>query len=334
MPALVSLLYNADGTASPSAAHFNGEEAAFEALMSLSKLSRFNDSLAAILATDAPLRLRGTLRGATVAGLAPDVQAVCFLAALVKLISSGVLPAAALIDTGALARLTQLSQGGNIVVTLLAVKVLLASLNAAENTSDLRPLVDALGAVLRAFGPMGVHKAASAASARSLGLLMRALSPQKNRPDKDARPCFPSEAGQALSEMLVADAHFITGLCGVIQASPDLVFEITQAGPDLEFDRDLEKLDPTDSDVKRETFAAFYILWYLDRCAGPGVAARLATLAPESVLHPVRAAAAALYGRSSMARTSGTSAERGGGASAAAPPIAGPSSESLSGSSD
>ena len=313
VPAIVSLLYGKDGTLTPAVKAVGGEETALQAFKVLGDLTLFDDSRGAILATDAPLRLRGTLLGASMAGLAPDYQSTFSespitpsLIALGNFICDGILSVVALVDTGAIARVAQLSQGGDIEVALHATRVLLLLLLAADNAAELKPVVDALRAVLWAFGPTGVHKDVAAL----VGPLSRSLchwsrsshEPQKEPPDVNARPWPSSKAGQALSELLVADAYFIPRLCGVILASPDVAF-----------DSDLRELGP--ADVKCDPFYAGRILHYLDCYAGPAVAARLAVLAPEAVLRPVRVAAArGRWGRP-MAQASGTSAEGEAGTS-------------------
>ena len=191
---------------------------------------------------------------------------------LVHLISHGVLPVATLINTGALARVAQLAQGGNLEVSLRAAKVLLVSLSAAEDAADLKPLVGALRAALIALGAAGVHESAAAATLTSS--FFDILGPWVGTPPDPTSSLLP-ESCRLLSELLVADAHVVPHLCHVIRTHPDLACGSFPA-----------------NDVKGEPFCAGVILHYLDCHAGPAVAVRLAALAPDSVLRSVRAAAA------------------------------------------
>ena len=101
VPALVSLLYGKDGAPTPAVKAVGGEEATVAAFSALGGLSFYDDSRAAILATDAPLRLRGTLLGASMAGLVNDGQMrftyaspLISLNALHNLVEHSILPVA------------------------------------------------------------------------------------------------------------------------------------------------------------------------------------------------------------------------------------------------
>ena len=301
VPALVSLLHGKDDAPGPDVKSAENEEAAVSAFSVLGSLSLFDDARAALLATDAPLRLYGTLWGAAMAGLASDGHALRSLVALANLVVGCVLPVAALIDMGALERMAQLTQGGDIELALHATRVLLALLAKAQAADVKQPLVDALRAALPAFGAADAHESDTAASITRL--IMELLSPLEiPRKDLTSLPLRFPESGRVLCELLVADAHVVPRLCRVVQARLDLAF-----------DKDLRELDQ--NDVRCEPFYAGRILHFLDCYAGPAVAARLASLAPESVLRPVRAAAARGWWERPMTQASGMSAEGGGGPS-------------------
>ena len=85
-----------------------------------------------------------------------------FLTALDKLLTFVVLPASALVDARTLPRVAQISQDGDLNVALVAARVLLFVLGAAECGGYRSGVVAALRAVLRAFGPEGVHRDAAA----------------------------------------------------------------------------------------------------------------------------------------------------------------------------
>ena len=195
----------------------------------------------------------------------------------------------ALVSTGALAHLSQLAQGDDPSVAFRALNVLMASFKTAE-ASDVKPLIDALRRFLRAFGPAGIHTSDADAVTSILfdflyhwPLRRGPCEPGGGLRDEDAEDApsslVSSEGGRAVCELLLSDDHVIPHLCRVVQASPDCAF-------------DSEPRGLRSADAGCEPFYAGHVLHYLDCYAGPAVAARLAALAPESVLRPVRAAAA------------------------------------------
>ena len=294
VPALVSLLYGRDGAPSPAVAALEGEKVAIVAFSTLGIMSVFDDLRAALLAMDAASRLRGTLLGASMAGLRlspgdQDILGQTMLKASIMAINAfitfEVLPVAALVDTGALKRTEQLSRSGDVTTALRAAKLLLASLKAAR-PPDVKPVIDAIKTALHSFSPAGVHGYAAPQITARLADCFFCQTRQSHepyvtegRPDEDILSRWLPERGQALGELLVADAHVILRLCSVVQARPGDAF-----------DADLGGLDA--GEVRCEPFCAGRILHYLDCHAGPAVAARLTALAHESVLSPVRVAAA------------------------------------------
>ena len=291
VPALVSLLSGADGAPSPAVRASCGEEAAGSAFRSLGTFSLFDDSRAAILATDASSRLRGTLLGSTIPGLASDnpKQIEGDLFALSSLLATKVLPVASLIDTGALARGTQLLQSGNLKVLARAAKLPLVAL-AFAGPSELQPVIAALRAVLRAFGPASSHPSSGPISLFIVPIAKYMCRWAGGAPEPptvefpsfdDALPWQPPENGRAFGELLVTEGYLIPILSGMIRANPEYAFT-----------KDLRGLSLVDAMTKGAPFYAGRILHYLDCYAGPAVAARLARLVPEPVLRAVRAAAA------------------------------------------
>ena len=269
VPALVSLLYGKDGTPALS-----GEEAAIAAFTSLACLYVFEDSRAAISTTDASYRLQGTLLGAAASGLRPETNRD-FLFAMSKLFAHNGLPVAALVDTGALAHVVPLSQGGDAEVALCATDVLLVVLLRAEG-AEVEPLVRALQGLLPAYGPAGGRgrSALAALTAMSADMLYRWATPEAVLA---RRPL--GQGGESLGQLVATDPPVIARLCGVIQARPDDAFT-----------KDVGALHV--ADVGCEPFHAGRILHFLDCLAGPDLAAKLAADAPEAVLRGVRAAAA------------------------------------------
>ena len=230
VPALVSLLYGKDGAPSPSVKARGGEEAARESFKALGNLASFDDSKAAILATDASSRLWGTLLGATQAGLTSSYSRVLLdsIAALSKLTMSSTLPMSALVDTGALTRVTQLLHASDWVLASHAASFLLASLILAE-PSDLRPFVDAVRSVLRAFGPRGAHALWAPVLTRAFANYLCAWTSVAHEPSKPGGiqdeyiiPRRWPERGRILGELLVADAHAIPYLCHMIRTCPEV----------------------------------------------------------------------------------------------------------------
>ena len=197
----------------------------------------------------------------------------------------------ALVDTGALKRVTQIVQGGDVSDAAMAAKVILAAFLASE-VAQLARVVDALRAALRAFGPAGAH---GFAATSLTGLLSKCLcdwsreprGPASGLPSNDAASRRSLKRGWALGELLMADAHVLPYLCDVILFSPSDAFQADAL-------RDLQGADAKGC----EPFYAGRILHYLDGHTGPALAARLAALMPEAVLRPVREAAGREFCRS------------------------------------
>ena len=116
---------------------------------------------------------------------------------------------------------------------------------------------------------------------------------------EDTRPLFRPERGQALGELFAADGARDPSALPRATCQP----------------RSRVRGDLVAADGRCEPLFAGRVFHYLDCHAGPTVAARLMAFVPESVLRPVRAAAARGWWERPMTQASGMSAEGGGGPS-------------------
>ena len=154
----------------------------------------------------------------------------------------------------------------------------------------MQPVIAALRAVLRAFGPASSHPSSGPISLFIVPIAKYMCRWAGGAPEPptvefpsfdDALPWQPPENGRAFGELLVTEGYLIPILSGMIRANPEYAFT-----------KDLRGLSLVDAMTKGAPFYAGRILHYLDCYAGPAVAARLARLVPEPVLRAVRAAAA------------------------------------------
>ena len=266
VPALVSLLRG------------RGEGESIAAFVALGALSTFEDSQAVVrTTTDALTRLSLTIKEAVVPALAlRSDRNVLF--ALNEV--STLLPLRALVDTGAQARVVQLCGSQDTEAAGLAISMLLAWLTRADEPVDVASARDACRIGLHTYGPAGDPSAA----ARLTVLLQRRVCPSWTRvphepqirvvrPEPEPKPV--SAGSRALAELLVAENYWILMMGILVTGEPEDAFS--------------EDLSTTDT--INVPFSAARLLHFLDRHAGPAVAARVAAVAPKVVLDLMREAA-------------------------------------------